>query len=405
MFLRGSLVAGTTLLVVLLPLLAHRSATPLVGGFSRTYATLLAVVAGGGMAATLLVGWACRRSRTLFPAFTVVLVVAGVAVACLVTELVLTYRLRGEDAFAEYRAWGHKRSLLLAFEAAPNHHWDNAAASYSTDRFGFRTHVRGAWDATPRTRIFTLGESSVFGYGLNDDETWSHLLEGKLRERSGDPSVLVVNAGNNGYTSLQTLFRFYTKVVPQHPTHVILYVGPNDIYGSGPDKLLITEDILFSRSVVEYWAAETAGKNLYERSLLFYGLQHAVPALAPATRRSRTDPTVPVIYGQSQADEFARRYVDNIRTLCLIARADGIEPVVATFMHDLPAGVPFPPLALRTMTAALRKFAVAEQVMLVDVQAALRDVPDKSRYFFADHYHPSRQGAEFIAETLAQAWR
>lgn len=125
---------------------------------------------------------------------------------------------------------------------------------------------RGPWDASAGPRIFTLGESSVSGYGLNDDATRPHLLEAKLRTRLGDPSLTVVNAGNNGHTSLQTLFRFYTKVVPLKPTHVILYLGLNDVYGSGPDRLLISEEILFSGSVAQYWAAETRGKNLYSRS-------------------------------------------------------------------------------------------------------------------------------------------
>jgi lysophospholipase L1-like esterase len=49
-----------------------------------------------------------------------------------------------------------------------------------------------------------------------------------------------VNAGNNGFTSIQTSSRFYTKVLPLRPTHVILYLGPNDIYATGPDRLLIT---------------------------------------------------------------------------------------------------------------------------------------------------------------------
>ena len=49
-----------------------------------------------------------------------------------------------------------------------------------------------------------------------------------------------MNAGNNGFTSIQTSSRFYTKVLPLRPTHVILYLGPNDIYATGPDRLLIT---------------------------------------------------------------------------------------------------------------------------------------------------------------------
>ncbi len=407
LFARGALVAAVPLLLLFLPLFVHRSADPVVGPYGRGYLTALVVGAAAVVAVTLLVGWACRRARSLFPAFALVLAVAGVVVAGLVAELALTTRLRREDAFAEYRAWGHKRSLLFAFEAAPNNRWTNVGATYSTDAHGFRTHVRGPWDAAT-TRIFTVGESSVFGYGLNDDETWPHLLEEQLRAKLGDPSLAVVNAGNNGHTSIQTLFRFYAKVVPEKPTHVIVYLGPNDIYGSGPDKLLITEDILFSGSVAEYWAAETAGTNLYARSLLFYALQRAVPALAPRTRRAAlvpADAPVGSVWGQPEADAIAGRFIANVRTLCLVARAHGIEPVLVTFMHDLPAGVPFPPLALRTANARLRALAAERQVKLFDMEEALRAVSDaKDGYFFADHYHPSRKGAALIATTIADAW-
>lgn len=404
MFLRGCLVAGVPLLLVWLPLLAHRSVAPVWGGYSLAY--LVALVAGATaiVALALAVGAACRRTKSLFPAIGLALVVVASGLLAALAEVVLTHRLRSEDAFAAYAAWGHERSMLFAFEAQPNHEWENAGARYSTDRFGFRSHARGPWDATARTRIFTVGESSVFGYGLNDDETWPHRLEGRLRERLGDPSLVVVNAGNNGHTSLQTMFRFYTKVVPQKPTHVIAYVGPNDVYASEPGALLITKDILYSRSIVEYWAAEAAGKNPYVRSLLFYGLQRALPALSPVARREIPAVTQPVIYGQAQADDIAARYAQNIRMLCRMARADGIEPIVVTYMHDLPAAVPFPPLALRTMNARLRAFAAEDGIRLVDVEAALGRLPERARYFFDDHYHPSRDGAELIAATLADAW-
>src|SRR5262249_29336952 len=115
----------------------------------------------------------------------------------------------------------------------------------------------GPWENDGGPRIFTLGESSVFGYGLNDDQTWSHLLEQKLRDRLADPTLDVVNGGNNGHTSLQSLFRFYVRVLPHKPTSVVLYFGPNDLYGTGPDRLMISEKILFSGSVAQFWAATT----------------------------------------------------------------------------------------------------------------------------------------------------
>ncbi len=290
-FARAYAVAAVPLVLLFLPLLAHRSDSPAILGFSRDYAVFLALTAVGIALLSLLVAAVCARTHTLLPAFSFLVGLLAFVGACLVVEAVLTYRLRLEDAFAEYSAWGHKRSLLSAFEATPNHTWTNAGATYTTDRLGFRTHLGDGpvEGGTGRTRIFTLGESSVFGYGLNDDETWPHLLEGRLRQQLDDPSLLVVNAGNNGHTSLQTLLRFYTKVLPLAPSHVVLYLGPNDIYGTGPDRLLISEEILFSDSVAQYWDSTTRGLNPYARSLLFYVVQQRVPALAAIMRGRKAD--------------------------------------------------------------------------------------------------------------------
>ena len=341
----------------------------------------------------------------------------ALVVGGLILEMLLTYRLRLEDAFSQYSAWGHKRSLLFAFEATPNHKWVNAGATYTTDRFGFRTHVSGgSWEKSGGTLIFTLGESSVFGYGLNDDEAWPHLLEGQLRTRLDDASLSVVNAGNNGHTSLQTLFRFYTKVLPLRPSHVILYLGPNDLYGTGPDRLLISEEILFSGSVAQFWAAATRGQNLYARSLLFYVLQQRLPALGRIMReRETTDDSATALSAdgprevETPSQELQRLtetiggiYIKNIETICLISQAKGIKPVIVTFMQNMQGR---PQLLLRNNNTLLRKLAREKGIMLIDVAEAFESSADKNSYFFADQYHPNAKGAAFIASTVAQGWQ
>lgn len=319
--------------------------------------------------------------------------------------MLLTSRLSREDAFSQYAAWGHKRSLMFAFEAKPSNQWTNAGATYSTDLLGFRTHVRGPWETSRGPRIFTIGESSVFGYGLNDDETWPSLLEAKLRTKLGDKSLIVVNAGNNGHTSLQTLFRFYSKVVPLKPTHVIVYLGPNDIFGRGPDHLLISEEILFSGSLAQFWAAKTRGKNLYSRSLSFYLLQSYFPALALRAHDRRAAADLPAFDAAKEMEAIGQRYLENIRNISLVARAHDIEPVLMTFMQNMPSRVPFPPIALRKNNALLRTFASEEGITLIDLEETLHPLPAKESYFFQDQYHPNRKGAELIVSTIAQAWR
>jgi lysophospholipase L1-like esterase len=401
----GFLVAALPLALLVLPLFFHRSSDPAYGAYSARYLALLVGVCAAAGTTALAVAWACRRSGGTAPAWGLVLSLAAAVFTCGALEMVLSYRLSRTDTFAQYSAWGHKRSMLFAFEAAPNNTWVNAGATYSTDEFGFRTHARGPWQDGAGPRVFTIGESSVFGYGLGDDQTWPHRLEGLLRAQTRDDSLVVVNAGNNGHTSLQTLFRFHARVLPHQPTHVILYLGPNDVYGMGQDHLMISEDILFSSSVAEYWAGLMRGKNPYTRSLLYFVAQQYVPQLAVDVRQEAEPSGPKVVYDATEADAIARRYLENVRTICLIARAHGVEPIVVTFIHDMPPGVTFPPLVIDNANARLRDYARAEHVTLVDLASAFDAVPDKARYFFQDHYHPNAEGAELIATTIAASWR
>lgn len=412
-FLRGYVVAAIPSILLFLPLLAHRSTDPAIFTFGTSYLAFLGIAALAATVLPLIIAAACRRSRSASPAYSFVLGLLALVVGCLFVEMVLTYRLRLENAFSQYAEWGHKRSLPFAFEATPNHKWTNAGATYSTDHFGFRTHLSGdSWEKSGGTRIFTLGESSVFGYGLNDEETWPHLLEMKLRARLDGRSLDVINAGNNGHTSLQTLFRFYTKVLPLKPSHVILYLGPNDLAGTGPDRLLISEDILFSGSVAQFWAAETRGQNPYARSLLFYVVQQRVrplgrivrapePADAASSEGPRPNET-PDQELQRLLDTIGGAYIENIRTICIIGRSKGIEPVLVTFMHSMKSR---PRTLLDHNNELLRKLASAEGIPLIDVARAFESSADKWSYFFPDAYHPNRRGAEFIASTVAREWR
>ena len=408
-FARGFVSCAVPLALLFLPLLFHHSPEPAVLSYSARYARFLLVCGAAVLVVPLLVAFACHRAGNAAPAQGFVLSLVGLLIGAVLIETVLTYQLRTQDAFAEYAAWGHERSLLLGFEAKPNNTWTNAGATYTTDGDGFRTHLRGSWQDGHGPRIFTVGESSVFGYGLNDDQTWPHRLEEKLRARRADPTLDVVNAGNNGYTSLQTLIRFYVRVLPQRPTAVVLYLGPNDLFGTGRDRLMISEDILFSGSVAQYWSSATRGQNLYARTLLFYVVQQHVPPLEAAMRPPPVAETAPAWVPEAHPGDELRQllatignaYVENVRTLCLISRSKAITPVILTFMHDMDGRRK---VLLDHNNDLLRGLATEQGIALIDVAAAFDPLPDKASYFFADHYHPNLKGAEFIAAFVAAHW-
>lgn len=139
------------------------------------------------------------------------LVALGALVFSIFTaEMVL--RVFYGDNFSSYKEWGHKKSVIFGFEAKPHHRWSAKGAVYTTDESGFRTHLPNPlWrEKTDKTqRVFVLGGSSAFGYGLNDDQTWPHKLEAELERRLPASPFLIINSANNGHNSLQALLRFY----------------------------------------------------------------------------------------------------------------------------------------------------------------------------------------------------
>jgi hypothetical protein len=233
-----------------------------------------------------------KRSLTIF--FIIV-----ISLFALLVSLEVCLRIIFADSFAGYRKWGHKKSILFGFEAAPNYHWEAVGASYNTDAFGFRKHTNDlAWATKEGGKIFVLGASSAFGYGLNDDETWPEFLEKKLQEKSHEP-LYVINAANNGHTSVQTLLRFYLKVLPLKPDHILYYEDHNDVgwMKSLPTTVGISENILFSTSIVEYLAKEREHAPFYEKTLIYYVfgkgkerlLNHFFPKPEPPTEGELTE--------------------------------------------------------------------------------------------------------------------
>ncbi|MBU0678100.1 MAG: hypothetical protein KJ626_08265 [Verrucomicrobia bacterium] len=82
--------------------------------------------------------------------------------------------------------------------------------------------------ATNEFRILSLGESTTFGAGVEPEETYSFLLEEKLREAVGAHPVRVINAGMSAYSSYQSLVFLKTKGIELKPDLVLFYHEVND---------------------------------------------------------------------------------------------------------------------------------------------------------------------------------
>ncbi len=96
--------------------------------------------------------------------------------------------------------------------------------SVSTNKEGLRNPALQA--KGERFRILAVGDSTTFGLGVNDDETWPAQLQDRLDARAA--RIEVLNAGNNGWSSYQGWKYLETEGAGLEPDFVVATFGYND---------------------------------------------------------------------------------------------------------------------------------------------------------------------------------
>ncbi len=382
-----------------LPMLDHRSRDAVFGPYSWHYIVvlLLLFLAGASFAWTIarLVRRAPAELREKF-ALMIVMMPIGVIIAA---EIYLG--VRGEDAFRRYSEWGNGRSALMGFEVLPNHKWEMAEATYTTDGKRFRTHANPRSTSDDEFLVVTIGGSSVFGYGLNDDETWPHLLEEKLRKRFGD-TVTVLNAGNNAQNTFQQMIRCYTRVLPEKPDLVIQYGATNDVRKNADALRYVPmdESIVYAFTDRDYQRHLNRNNGFYDRNSLLLGLGKRF--VAKQMEKLKGPVLYPTVKEATQADyEEAREiYVRNVRTMRMMCEERGARFVAVTFLFHPTMEPARYRIAIPFLVNALMDDFAGSGYETIDIRDTLKDVPESDRLFFPDMYHPNRKGASFLAEQL-----
>ena len=77
-------------------------------------------------------------------------------------------------------------------------------------------------------RIFTVGGSTTFSTGVEDEFTWPSLLQENLDSLKTTTKIEVINAGLSGATSYSNSKLIKNKLISFEPDLIILYEGVND---------------------------------------------------------------------------------------------------------------------------------------------------------------------------------
>lgn len=266
----------------------------------------------------------------------------------------------------------------------------------STNSLGLRGPEIPIQKPTGTIRIAIVGESSAFGYLVDDGQEAARILEASLREAG--QVVEVLNAGVPSYNMFQGRIRFRQVVAPLHPDIVVCYMGWNDLgYVTHPNP---TADRFRFREIAPAWerlCAKSVTYSLVTRRLLSPAARLPAAELASYTT---------TLQGQSQFCSNFNGFLDEIQ-------AAGAEPMIALqitaarpdvdeTLRGFLGHTPEQHAALIGLATWLRdterSIAIERQVSLVDGGDS---VPPRSLYL-KDHIHLSAAGEIELARVLKE---
>jgi lysophospholipase L1-like esterase len=252
-------------------------------------------------------------------------------------------------------------------------------------------------------RIYVLGDSMVFGYGVPIEDTFTRFLEGSLQRRLGR-NVEVVNGGVPGYGTLQELQFFEQTVDEVKPDVVIVALTVwNDI----------SDNLKFSTQKPQHKKKHHSYLNrarswLRQRSQL-YLLVRRLKASAGTDEMMQVHAVPPppkMEQGLRITEEALGRFAQAVRRHGMT-----FGVVVIPSHHQIAEGLWSEALETRRLSptqfssdqpdARLTASGQRQNIAVLDLLPILRAHQQESLYYHGDGEHFDAAGHVLVAETIA----
>lgn len=167
------------------------------------------------------------RKKQLF--FATIIVLASLFSTLILSEFILRFRRNSIKQNAHFDPGMIKYDGYLGWELTPNwkgrHKHHDFDVMYSTNQYGFRGNFDEKEGQTDH-RYAVVGDSFTFSYGVNDNETFVHLLNSE--KSNGD---IYLNFGIPGYSTDQEYLMIKERVFYFSPDMILLVVYlVNDLF-------------------------------------------------------------------------------------------------------------------------------------------------------------------------------
>ena len=335
----------------------------------------------------------------------VLLVVAGLVLGCVLTEIGLRVALDAETMRHYDTASPVENSRWVGHPFTPYAGRPNGRYELSNDTgqlevielnsYGFRTHEFD-FDKQPGDLVvLAFGGSTTYGYkASSNQDTWPARLERMLAERYPGRRVRVYNMGVDMATTAVSVVNLALIGVHLRPDLVIVHHGYNDLAAVGAANFR-TDHAHFYGDLNESGLRRGVQTYLPPRlreSALLRLITGAID------HRSGTNDLAAEVAKPREPDENRFKGLEttlgNFATIDSMARGRGARTLFATFQFRDPA----PEYA--TLNDTLRKFFSANGIEFVD-QAEL--IPDGDPEIHVDICHFTPRGREMVARNFFDA--
>lgn len=272
-------------------------------------------------------------------------------------------------------------------------------------------------------RILSLGESSTFGFGVANGETYSALLKEFLQPTVQSRSITTINAGVSAYSSFQSLKYLELRGLALKPDLILFYHEVNDYLPSSlrdssntevgvikTDKELFesTNNILVNTAMrhsalLRYlssryamWKIESLDTDDFPNPLNHIGMARiSVRSLVNSEPgdQAESDPDYSDYNEMSLGQRVSEKErLENFGRLLALSRE-----------HDVQLVLIHPSYAQSARhQCVLTKFAAANRVLMFEAHRSLHLPDQPPGLFFQDFWHPNRRGHVRLANALSQ---
>ena len=277
-----------------------------------------------------------------------------------------------------------------------------------TNELGLRTPPVGR-KSEREFRILSLGESTTFGYKVENGETYSALLQQHLNNLDSSREFRVINAGVSAYTSFQSLNYLKQRGLQAQPDLVLLYHEYNDLLPSsrrevgavregGPvgDTELGMSDKQCYLSRAHWWHRKLMSCSAIYRFLHFRKVKSDLDRLS----ESKEGGDVWGLIRESDDSFKMARLPMRVPTDERIEIFNQFHAICQE--HNIALVVIHPAYIWTTPhECVLTDFCSSNRVPMFDALSVLQTEGMDPMQLFADRVHPNREGHQRLAQGLA----